>query len=84
MPQPLSISARNMWYCPLADLADGVITQWAAVGLTVEPKVLALVYGCFLWQFPNLERIQGVLDGVRRGPAVGPPGTLELAARSRT
>ena len=33
----------------------------------------------FLWQFPDLEGIQGVLDGVRRSP-VGPPGPLELAA----
>ena len=51
----------------------------AAVGLAAEPKVLALVQGHFLWHFPYLERIQGVLDGVPRGP-VGPPGPLELAA----
>jgi hypothetical protein len=57
----------------------GWITQSAAVGLTVEPKVLALVRARFLWNVPYLERIQGVLDGVRRGP-VGLPGPLELAA----
>ena len=33
----------------------------------------------FLQHFPYMERIQGVLDGVRRG-LVGPPGPLELAA----
>ena len=33
----------------------------------------------FLWHLLYLERIQGVLDGVRRGP-VGPLGPLELAA----
>jgi hypothetical protein len=52
----------------------GVITQWAAVGLTGEPKALAQVQERFLWRFPYLERVQGVLDGVPRGP-VGPPGT---------
>ena len=51
----------------------GVITQCAAVGLTVEPKVLALVRARVLWRFPYLERIRGVLDGAPRGP-VGPPG----------
>ena len=30
-----------------------------------------------------MERIQGVLDGVQRGP-VGPPGPIELAALSLT
>jgi hypothetical protein len=36
------------------------------VSLTVEPKVLALVVRVrFLWLFPYLERIQGVLGGVR-------------------
>ena len=35
--------------------------------------------GRFLWHFPYLEGVQGVLDGVRRGP-VGPPGPPELAA----
>ena len=45
----------------------------------MKPKVLALVRERFLWHFPYLERIQGVLDGVPRGP-VGPPGPLELAA----
>jgi hypothetical protein len=49
------------------------------VGITVEPKVPALVYERFQWQFPYLERAQGVLDGVRRG-LVGPPGPLGLAA----
>jgi hypothetical protein len=49
------------------------------VGLTVEPRVLALVYERFLWQLPYMERSQGVLGGVRRG-AVGPPGPPELAA----
>ena len=33
----------------------------------------------FLRHAPYLERIQGVLDGVPRGP-VGPPGPLEFAA----
>jgi hypothetical protein len=42
----------------------------------VEPKVLALVRERFPWHSPYLERIQGVLDGVRKGP-VGP---LEFAA----
>ena len=37
----------------------------------------------FLWHFPYLENIQGVLDGVPRGP-VGPPGPPELAALSST
>ena len=37
----------------------------------------------FLWHFPYLEGIQGVLDGVSRGP-VGPPGPLELAALHAT
>jgi hypothetical protein len=33
----------------------------------------------FLWHFPYLEGIQGVLDGVPRGP-VGLAGLLELSA----
>ena len=42
------------------------------MGLTAEPKVLALlVHERFLWRVPYLERVPGVLDGVRRGP-VGP------------
>ena len=45
------------------------------MGLTVEPKVLALVYERFLWQLPYMERSQGVLGGVQRGP-VGPPGPI--------
>ena len=45
----------------------------------MEPKVLALLRERFLWRFLYLERIQGVLDGMPRGP-VGPPGPLELAA----
>jgi hypothetical protein len=49
------------------------------VGLTVEPKVLVLVRVHFLWHFPPLERVQGVLDGVPRGP-VGPH---ELAAQAQ-
>jgi hypothetical protein len=36
-----------------------------------------------LWHFPSLERVQGVLDGVPRGP-VGPPGPPELAALAIT
>ena len=62
-------------------MIPGVITQCAAVGITVEPKILVLnlVQEHFLLHFPDLERIQGVLDGVPRGP-VGPPGPLELAA----
>ena len=36
------------------------------------------MWECFLWHFPCLERIQWVLDGLRRGP-VEPPGPLELA-----
>ena len=43
----------------------------------------ALVWARSPWHFPYLERAQGVLDGVRRGP-VGPPGLLELAALVRT
>jgi hypothetical protein len=46
----------------------------------VEQQVLALVRVRLLWHFPYLQWIQGVLDGVRRGP-VGPP---ELAAPSVT
>ena len=53
------------------------------MGLTVEPKVLALVHQRFLWPFPYLERIQGVLDGASKGP-VGPQGPLELAVLIRT
>ena len=53
-------------------LLPGVITQRAAVGLIVEPKVQARVQERSRWHFPYLERTQGVLDGVRRG-AVGPP-----------
>ena len=49
------------------------------MGLTVEPKVLALVCERFLWQLPYMERSQGVLGGVQRGP-VGPLGPPELAA----
>ena len=63
------------------EAAPGVTTQLAAVGLAIEPKVLALVRARFLWRFPYLERTRGVFDGVRRGP-VGPPGP-ELAAQSR-
>ena len=51
--------------------------------LTVQPKVLELVRARFLWRCLYLERVQGVLDGVPRGP-VGPPGPLELAALIRT
>jgi len=29
----------------------------------------------FLWHLPYLERVEGVLDGVQRGP-VGPPGPI--------
>ena len=55
----------------------GAITQRAVVGLTAEPKVLALVRARFLWHFPYLERSQAVLDGVSRGyeGPPGPPGT---------
>ena len=37
----------------------------------------------FLWHLSYLERVQGVLDGVPRGP-VGPPGPLELSALDDT
>ena len=37
----------------------------------------------FLWHVPYLEGVQGVLGGVRRGPA-GPPEPLELAALAST
>ena len=56
----------------ITKLKPGVITQWAAVGLTVEPKVLVLVRAHFLAHFPHLERVQGALRD--------PPGSLELAA----
>ena len=46
----------------------GVITQLAAVGLAVESKVLALVRARFLWRFPYMERVQGVLDGCQGDP----------------
>ena len=42
-----------------------------------------LVQEHFLWHFPYLEGIQGVLDGVSRSP-VGPPGPLELSALGET
>jgi hypothetical protein len=51
----------------------GLITKWAAVGLTGETKALAQVRARFLYHVPYLERVQGVLDGVRRG-LVGPLG----------
>ena len=39
----------------------GAITQYVssctAVGLTVQPKVLALAQERFLWQFPDLEGV---------------------------
>jgi hypothetical protein len=56
------------------------------VGFTVEPKVHALVRARFLWHFPHLERIQGVLDGcegvpwgARGTPRVSSPGAREPA-----
>jgi hypothetical protein len=45
----------------------------------VEPKVLSLVRARFLWRLSYIKRVQGVLDGVHRGP-VGPPGPAELSA----
>jgi hypothetical protein len=57
-----------------------VITQCAAVALTVQPKILALVQKRFLWRFPYLERAEGVLDG---GLGV-PPRPPELAAPVET
>ena len=53
-----------------------MITPYTAVGLTVEAKVLALARAHFLWRVPYLEGVQGVIDGVPRGP----PGPPELAA----
>ena len=54
----------------------------AAVGLTVEPKILALVHEHFLWRFPYLERIQeGSPQGAKgscRTP--GPPRARGAAA----
>ena len=41
------------------------------------PGTTAVVQERFLWRFLYLERIPGVLDGMRRGP-VGPPGPLNL------
>ena len=49
------------------------------IGLTVEPKVLALARVRFLWRVPYLERVQGVLDGGAKG-SCGTPGPLALAA----
>jgi hypothetical protein len=50
-------------------------------------KVLALVQARFLWHFPYLERIQGVLDGVRRAPGTpwvsGPGAHPPLGTRTR-
>jgi hypothetical protein len=46
-------------------------------------KGAGLVRARFLWHFPYLERVQRVIDAVRRGP-VGPPGPLELAALPHT
>ena len=51
--------------------------------MAYRPKVLALVQERYLWRFPYLERIQGVLDGVPTTGPVGPPADpscLELAA----
>ena len=55
-----------------------MITQWAAVGLTFEPKVLALVQERFLWHFPYsyLERIQGIRDKALHGT----PGRKYIAS----
>jgi hypothetical protein len=64
---PLSVAP---WL--LARLRPAVITQGAAVGLAVKPRALARS----LQHFPYMERAQGVIDGVPRGP-VGPPGPLE-------
>ena len=60
----------------------GVITlsEQPEAGFTVEPTVLALRRARCLWRVPNLERIQGVLDGATRGPVGAPPGPVGLAA----
>jgi hypothetical protein len=46
-----------------------------AVGLTVEPKVLALVRTHLLWRFPYMKRVHGVLDGVGSGVLWDPAAT---------
>jgi hypothetical protein len=82
-PAALRLHARGAGGLPIEfDAVPGAITQCAAVGLPVEPKVLALVRERFLWRCLYLERIEGLLGGVRRGP-VGPPGPLALAALRR-
>ena len=43
--------------------APGVINQWAAAGLTVEPKVLALVYERFLCHVPVWRGSKGSSTG---------------------
>ena len=49
------------------------VSEQMIVGLTVEPKVLALVQECFLWRFPHLERVQGVINGVSRDHVLWDP-----------
>ena len=55
--------------CDLGSSSDNnsVSSCWAYI-IIVEPKVLALVRERFQWRFPSLEKIQGVLDAVPRGP----------------
>ena len=48
----------------VSERPPGVITQWADVGLTLEPKALALARAHFLCRVPYLERIRGALDEV--------------------
>ena len=67
----------GVWMITNFEETNSVIVQ-PAVGLTVQPKVLALVQARFLWHFPYLERIHGILEGVptRGRSSVGGPGWL--------
>jgi hypothetical protein len=64
---PLPQACRRTW-------GGNSVSSLAAAGFAVEAKVPALVVRArCLRHPPDLERAQGVLDGVQRGP-VGPPG----------
>jgi hypothetical protein len=75
---------RGLVFCGAFAFAErSVHRTWgdnSVSSLTVKPKVLALALARahFLRRVFYLQRIQGVLDGVSRGP-VGPPGPRGLS-----
>jgi hypothetical protein len=75
-------TVRGLVFCGAFAFAErSVHRTWgdnSVSSLTVKPKVLALAWAHFLRPVPYLQRIQGVLDGVSRGP-VGPPGPRGLS-----